>query len=90
MSCKLQYIGQTTRSLDERVREHIGRIRNLHTNQPTREHFNLPGHELHHLKVGVLEKVWDHGRSLLEVRETKYIRDFMTFRGMNRKKIVFI
>ena len=22
--CKLQYIGQTTRSLDERVREHIG------------------------------------------------------------------
>ena len=86
MSCKLQYIGQTTRSLDERVREHIGRIRNLHTNQPTREHFNLPGH----LKVSVLEKVWAHGRSLLEVRETKYIRDFMTFRGMNRKKIVFI
>ena len=35
--CKLQYIGQTTRSLDERVREHIGSIRNLHTNQPTGE-----------------------------------------------------
>ena len=35
----------------------------------------------------VLEKVWDHGRSLLEVRESKYIRDFMTeLRGMNRKK----
>ena len=30
--CKLQYIGQTTRSLNERVREHIGYIRNLHTN----------------------------------------------------------
>ncbi len=30
-------IGQTTRSLDERVREHIGYIRNLHLNQPTRE-----------------------------------------------------
>ena len=25
--CKLQYIGRTTRSLDERVREHIGYIR---------------------------------------------------------------
>ena len=74
MSCKLQYIGQTTRSLDERVREHIGRIRNLHTNQPTREHFNLPGHELYHLKVSV----WDLGRSLLEGRESKDIRDFMT------------
>ena len=58
--CKLQYIGQTTRSLDERVREHIGYIRNLHTNKPTGEHFNLPGHELTgHLKVSVLEKVWD-------------------------------
>ena len=30
--CKLQYIGQTTRSLDESVRGHIGYIRNLHTN----------------------------------------------------------
>ena len=60
-------------------------IRNLHTNQPTGEHFNLPGHELYHLKV--LEKVWDHGRILLEVRESKYIRDFMTeLREMNRKK----
>ena len=59
--CKLQYIGQTTRSLDERVREHIGYIRNLHTNhtnQPTGVHFNLPGHELYYLKVSVLEKVY--------------------------------
>ena len=53
--CKLQYIGQTTRSLDERVREHIGYIRNLHTNQPTGEHFNLHGHELYYLKVSVLQ-----------------------------------
>ena len=64
--CKLQYIGQQ----DERVREHIGYIRNLHTNQPTGEHFNLPGHELYHLKVRILEKFWDLGRSLLEGRES--------------------
>ena len=79
--CKLQDI------VDERVREHIDYIRNLHTNQPTGEHFNLPGHELYHIKVSILEKVWGHGRSLLEVRESKYIRDFMTeLRRMNRKK----
>jgi len=55
---------------------------NLHTNQHTGEHFNLPGHELYHLKVSVLEKVWELGRSLLD---SKYIRDFMTEpRGMNR------
>ena len=59
------------------------------TNQPTGEHFNLPGHE--HLKVSVLEKVWDLGRSLLEVRESEYIRDFMTeLRGMNRKKLFLL
>ena len=47
------------------------------------------GHELYRLKVSVLEKVWDHGISLLEVRESKYIRDFMTeLRGMNRKKVL--
>jgi len=70
------------------VRENICYIRHLHTNQPTGEHFNLPGYELYHILYhSVLEKVWDLGRSLLEVRESKYIRDFMTeLRGMNRKK----
>ena len=59
--------------------------------QPTGEHFNLPGHELCHLKVSVLEKVWDLGRSLLEVRESKYIRDFMTeLREMNRKNSFYL
>ena len=67
--CKLQYIGQTTRSLNERMRKHISYIINLHTNQSTGEHFNLPG-----LKVSVLENVWDLERCLLEVRESKYIR----------------
>ena len=60
------------------MRDQIGYIRNLHTNQPRGEHFNHPGHELYHLKVSELEKVWDPGRSLLEVKESKYIRDFMT------------
>ena len=41
------------------------------------------------LKVSVLEKVWDLGRSLLEVQESKYTRDFMTdLTGMNRKKFI--
>ena len=38
-------------------------------------------------KDSVLEKVWDLGRSLLEVRESRYVREFMTeLKGMNRKK----
>ena len=83
-------IRQTTKSLNERVREHIGYIRNLHTNQPTGEHFNLPRHELYHLIVSILEKVKDLGRSVLEVRESNYIRNFMTTQRNEQKKIVFM
>ena len=68
------------------MREHIGYIRNLHSKQPTGEHFNLPGHELYHLKVSVVEKVWNLVRILLEVRESKYIRDFMTELAENNRK----
>ena len=59
---------------------------------PTGEHFNLYGHELYHLKVSVLEKVWDLGRSLLEARESKYIfRDLMTeLRGMDRQNSFYL
>ena len=39
------------------MREHIGYIRNLHTNQPTGEQFNLPQYELYHIKVSVLENL---------------------------------
>ena len=48
------------------MREHIGYIRNLYTNHLTGEHFNLPGHELYHLKVSVLEKVWTSGEAYLK------------------------
>ena len=63
------------------MREHNSYIKNLHTNQSTGEHFNLPG-----LKVSVLENVWDLERSLLEVRESKYIRDFMTKLHLNSEE----
>ena len=49
------------------------------------------GDDVDQTKVSVLEKVWDHGRSLREVRESKYIRDFMTeLKGMNRKNSFYL
>ena len=85
--CTKQYIGKTERSLDERVREHCGYIRNKHLHQPTGNHFNLPGHQLSDLQVSVLEKVFCKGRKLIEIRESLYIRDFQTARfGMNTRK----
>ena len=50
------------------VRERVGTLENsIKTSLQDRKHFNLPGHELYHLKVSVLKTVWDLGRSLLEV-----------------------
>ena len=54
------------------VRERVGTLENsIKTSLQDRKHFNLPEHELYHLKVSVLKKVWDLGRSLLKVQESK-------------------
>ena len=51
------------------VRERVGTLEiSIQTSLQDRKHFNLPGHELYHLKVSVLKKVWDLVRSLLEVQ----------------------
>ena len=58
--------------------------------QPTGEHFNRPGHNIYHLKVNVLEMVWDLGRNLLEVREPNTSETMTEFTGMNRQKKQFL
>ena len=85
--CPSKYIGKTERTLDERVREHIGYVRNKQLHQPTGEHFNQPGHQVHHLRASVLEKVFTKDRKFVETRESLYIREFQTTRyGLNKKK----
>ena len=55
--CGLQYIGQTSKSLKERLRQHLGYIdRNM---EATGRHFNLPGHNKSDLKITVVEKIHD-------------------------------
>ena len=88
--CPSKYIGKTERTLDERVREHIGYVRNKQLHQPTGEHFNQPGHQVHHLRASVLEKVFTKDRKFVETRESLYIREFQTTRyGLNKKKWYF-
>ena len=85
--CMKQYIGKTERTLCERIREHLGYIRNKQLNQATGEHFNLPGHKIHHLKATVLEKVFKPGRTLIEIRESYFIQQFETeIHGLNKRK----
>ena len=51
LKCTQQYIGQTDRTLQERIQEHLGYIRNEKLNQATGEHFNLDGHFIHDMRI---------------------------------------
>ena len=81
-----EYIGLTTRSFKKRFSEHKGYIKSEDTNQPSGNHFNLPGHQLSHMQGLVLEKVTNSDPFVLRVRESKLIQQFDTFKnGLNKE-----
>ena len=85
--CSQQYIGQTDRTLKERIQEHLGYIRNEKLNQATGEHFNLDGHFIYDMKVKVIEKVHKTDRATREIRESMFIADFKSeLEGINKSK----
>ena len=55
--CKKRYIGETGRSLQNRIADHHGYIVNEHVNTATGHHFNTPGHSVSNLRVTIIEKV---------------------------------
>ena len=80
------YIGETGRTLEDRIREHVYYI-NRQVNQPTGLHFSLPSHSISNFRVQVLwgvrgdtidRKLWEH--LWIERLGTK------TPLGMNRKE----
>jgi hypothetical protein len=44
--CKERYIGESSRPLKERMKEHIDYVKRLFPTQATGQHFNMPGHDL--------------------------------------------
>ena len=70
--CEEQYIGQTSKSLSERLRQHLGYVdKNV---EATGRHFNLPGHSKWDLKVTVLEKIHSKEVWMREEIESEHIR----------------
>ena len=85
--CSQQYIGQTDRTLQERIQEHLGYIRNEKLNQATGEHFNLDGHFIHDMRISVIEKLHKTDRATREIRESMYIQSFHSeLDGINKSK----
>eukprot|EP00745_Piridium_sociabile_P023737 TRINITY_DN3707_c0_g1_i1.p1 TRINITY_DN3707_c0_g1~~TRINITY_DN3707_c0_g1_i1.p1 ORF type:complete len:909 (-),score=150.62 TRINITY_DN3707_c0_g1_i1:630-3356(-) len=48
--CHKLYCGETYRSLDDRFKEHLQSV-NLQKDNPVGNHFNSPGHNIHHIRV---------------------------------------
>ena len=48
--CKKMYCGETYRTLNERFKEHLQSVYQQKDN-PVGNHFNSPGHNVHHMKV---------------------------------------
>ena len=84
--CKEQYIGETERTLKDRLGEHKTYIKTNKIHEATGEHFNKPGHSLHNLKVCILEKIKQSDTLYRKEREAYLIRKFNTFnKGINKK-----
>ena len=84
--CSERYIGESSRPLKERVKEHVDYIRRLFPTQATGQHFNLPGHQLGNMSITILEKVQRYDDSYRQEREKLLIRKFNTFyHGINRQ-----
>jgi hypothetical protein len=84
--CKQKYIGVTHQEFRDRIYQHIGYVRNKQLHKATGEHFNLPGHQIHHMKFTMLEQVKSPDPLYGREREKLLIRKFNTFYdGINKE-----
>ena len=55
-------------------------------NKATGQHFNVPGHEIHHMKFTAIEQVKSEDPLYGREREKLFIRKFNTFfNGINKE-----
>jgi hypothetical protein len=81
-----RYIGETERTLKDRISEHIGYINTNKSKEPAGQHFNLPGHTKSDMRVLILEKPKSFDPQYRKERESHLIRKFNTFyKGLNKK-----
>ena len=84
--CRVQYIGESERSLQERFSEHRGYVTNNQVTKATGQHFNLPGHRASDMMVTIIEKVHSLDPLVRKEREELYIMKFNTkYKGLNKR-----
>ena len=91
--CGIEYIGETGRTAKERIREHLGYIRNhkpsadVNKSQPTGVHFNRKGHGLEYFSWCAFEKINNPSTGYRKARENFRIEQFNVIEpnGLNRE-----
>ena len=67
--CKKRYIGESERSLKDRISEHKGYIKNKYLDKATGSHFNERGHSIENMKVCIIEKTKKSSEQYRKERE---------------------
>ena len=83
--CGVQYVGQTTRNFNARIREHINDIKNR-KDTANANHYNSKGHSLSDFRAIIIERVVPNDTSFLLEREEMWIKRLETKRphGLNK------
>ena len=85
--CKQQYIGETDKTVRERMLQHLGYVRREETSQATGFHFNQPGHKMSDMSISVFERINNHDPQYRKTRESYWIEQFDLLRkGINGKR----
>ena len=80
--CPSHYIGETSRTLQERFSEHLGYAKK----KATGEHFSSKGHKQSDMEIMILEKLHNTYEQFRKQREKMFIQSFNTkHKGMNKK-----
>ena len=83
--CRIQYIGESERTLQERFSEHKGYAQNNNKKKSTGEHFSQQGHKISDMKVTVIEKIFSSDPAIRKEREKFYIMKMNTkYKGLNK------
>lgn len=72
IKCKLQYVGETGRSLKDRFNDHMSTIM-LHKNTAIGKHFNTSQHSRLDIKIVAIEKVTSNQASVRKTKEKEWI-----------------
>ena len=77
LKCGIQYVGQTIRKFKDRIREHIGDIKNNRDTANGR-HYNSKGHSVDDFRALIIERVIPNDGAWLLEREEMWIKRLET------------